>query len=155
MMKRISVTIIFGLVLFISACDPGIRYEPNNWSKVPKNRWSKSFGDIDIETVGLGGLIGETWLDPELTVSYRGKVPLILESAILRTGTGEYASRPPRDEWGKWAIGPGTNQRLDVEWEFNHDLPIYKVLKDPVEMVLKFKVGNEETLITVSMNKST
>ncbi len=132
------------LILFLnSACDPGIRYEPKGWNKVSESRWSKSFGQIDVETGGLGGLIGETWLNPEISIRNRAKSQAVVERAVLKTGDAEYAAPPPSYEWGKWEVPPGGTQRLDLEWEFENDKPIYKVLKDPVEVILRVRVGAE------------
>jgi len=153
-MKRAAQLSIVLLVLLASTCDPGIHYEPKDWEKVSVRRWVKSFGQIEIETSDLGGLIGETWIDPEISIRNRAKSPAIIESAILKTGDAEYLARTPRYDWGKWEVAPGEAQRLDLQWEFDDDKPIYKVLKDPVEMTLRIKVGAERMEVIIPMFKS-
>ena len=142
------------MLLIMIACDPGIHYEPKDWTRVSQGRWSKTFGQIDVETSDLGGLIGETWLNPELSIRNRSKSLAVVESAVLKTGDAEYIAGPPRYDWGKWEVAPGATQRLDLEWRFEEEKPIYKVLKDPVEMILKVKVGDERVEVIIPMGKS-
>lgn len=152
--RHVSFVLTLISILLVAACDPGIHYEPSGWDKTSRGRWVKSYGLIEIETGDMGGLIGETWLDPEISLRNLGKSPAIIESAILKTEDAEYPARSPQYEWGKWEVAGGENKRLDLEWEFERAKPIYKVLKGSVEIILRIKVGDERIEVKIPMAKS-
>jgi hypothetical protein len=140
------------LVISIFACDPGINYDPKDWASADY-KFSKSFGQMDVEMPSLGGLIGRKWLMPEMTFRNRGKSPAVLESALLKAHGSEYPAKPFGEGETHWEpIPPGETRRLGLNWDFEQ--PIYEILKDPVSLTLTVKVGDERTQIDIPMIKS-
>jgi hypothetical protein len=99
----------------------------------------------------IGGLIGETWLQPEITVTNHAKSPAVIDRAVLKANGLEHIARPFGDK--KWVtISPGESKRIDITWEF--DKPIYEILKDPVELDLTIELGGDDTEIKIPMTKT-
>jgi len=150
--KHILVSLLVGVSLFLlCACDPGIAYRPGGWSSTQQNRWSNTFEKIEIEIPELGGLIGTESLMPEMTVHNHADSVVILESAVLKTRLSDYAARPTEYEKNWQPIPPGGKGVMTLLLEFNK--PISEVLKDPVELRLKFRIGKQETELSVAMEK--
>ena len=148
--KLVPTILIVVLILFFCSCDPGIHYQPKE--NAGMRQWAKSVGLLDIQMTDIGGLIGETWLAPEMTIHNRAKSAAVIEEATLRTKEGEYKGKPFREGESKWAIVPANEkQTIVLYWEF--DNPIHKVLKDPVELRLRIRVDNDLTEIDIPMMK--
>lgn len=148
----LSLSVVIGVALVVlCACDPGIGYRPRGWSSAQVNRWSNTFEKIEIEMPEIGGLIGTESLMPEIVIHNHGDSVVVLESAVLKTRLSDYTARPTEYE-KKWEpIPPGGKSVMTVLLEFNK--PIGEVLKDPVELRLKFRIGNQETELAVPMEK--
>jgi hypothetical protein len=139
------------VALLSFACDPGIEYSPKDWMKSDDRRFSKSFGLIDVEITPVGGIIGNEHLIPEMKLHNRAKAPAVIENAILKANGAEYVVRP-FGEAGWEIVPPNETRKITLEWELGK--PLYEVLKDPVELDLIIKVGNEQTEIKVPMIKT-
>ena len=139
------------VALFSLACDPAIEYSPKDWAKSEERRFSKTVGLIDVEIAPVGGLIGNEHLIPEVRLHNRGTLPAVIESAILKANGAEYVARPFGE--ASWRTVPSNEtRRITVEWELGR--PLYEVLKDPVEIILTIKVGDERTEIRMPMVKT-
>jgi len=152
-----SVVVIGAIVLVVVALpsmikfDRGVEYRPRDWESLDTGRLSRSFGALDIKLRPIGGLIGNKDISPELTITNRGNLPAIVEKAVLRAGGLEHVAQPFGDK--KWVtILPGTNRGIDIKWEF--DNYIDEILKDPVEIDLTIKLGDENTEIKIPMVKT-
>lgn len=139
------------VALFSLACDRAIEYRPKDWAKSAERRFSKTVGLIELEITPIGGLIGREYLMPEMTLHNRAELPAVIESAILKANGAEYVARPFGEV--SWEIVPSHETRkITLEWELGK--PLYEVLKDPVEIKLTIKVGNERTEIRIPMVKT-
>ena len=150
--NRISLSLLIGMALVLfCACDHGIGYRPRDWSSTQLNRWSSTFDKVEIEIPEIGGLIGTESLMPEIVIHNHGDSLVVLESAVLKTRLADYTARPTEYE-KKWEpIPPGGKGVMTLLLEFNK--PIGEVLKDPVELRLRFSTGKQETEISVPMEK--
>jgi hypothetical protein len=147
----VSLGIAVCATLLGGTCDPGISYSPTNWSRTDEVRFSKSFGLLDITLRPIGGLIGNKDITPEISISNRSKLPAIVEKAVLRANGLEHVAQPFGDT--KWVtISSGDNRRIDIKWEF--ETYIDEILKDPVEIDLIIKLGDEETEVKIPMAKT-
>jgi hypothetical protein len=139
------------VVLLSLACDRLIEYSPQDWAKSGQRRFSKTVGLIDVEITPLGGIIGNEHLIPEVALHNRARLPVVIEGAILKAHGVEYVARPFGE--ASWEIvPPNETRKITLEWELGK--PLYEVLKDPVELNLTIKVGNERTEIRVPMVKT-
>ena len=139
------------VAVFSLGCDPAIEYSPKDWAKSEERKFSKTVGLLEVEITEVGGLIGLEHLIPEVTLHNRAKSPAVIESAILKANGAEYAARPFGE--ASWEIVPSNETRkITLEWELGR--PLYEVLKDPVEINLTIKVGNERTEIRIPMVKT-
>ena len=88
---------------------------------------------------------------PEIVIRNHGDSVVELESAVLKTAFSDYTARPTEYE-KKWEpVPPGGKGVMTLLLEFNK--PIGEVLKDPVELRLKFRTGKQETELSVPMEK--
>ena len=143
------------LAMFVAflniACDPAIRYSPRDWTKSDEHRFSKTVGLIDIQITDVGGIIGNDHLIPEVTVHNRAKSSAVIESATLKANGSEYVALP-LGEAGWQIILPSETRKITLDWELGK--PLYDVLKDPVEIHLIIRVGNERTELNIPMVKT-
>jgi hypothetical protein len=146
----LSLLILAAGFIGLTACDPGISYVPKDWTVTQK--WAKSFGKVYIEMDDIGGLIGSKIISPEIIIHNSGDSPVIIEDAILKAGGVGYTAIPPRYEDHKWKpVAPGEIRKTRLYWEFSN--PLYEVLKDPVELHLKLKIGTGSTNMVIPMAK--
>jgi hypothetical protein len=152
LITKLFLNILVILVALLSfGCDPVIEYGPKDWAKSDDGRFSKTVGLIDVEITPVGGIIGNEHLIPEVILRNRSKAPAVIESAILKANGGEYVARSFGEP--SWEIvPPNETRRITLEWELGK--PLYEVLKDPVELHLTLKVGNERTEIRIPMVKT-
>ncbi len=88
---------------------------------------------------------------PEIVIHNHGDSVVVLESAVLKTKLADYTAQPTEYE-KKWEpIPPGGKGVMTLLLEFNK--PIGEVLKDPVELRLKFRIGKQEAELSVPMEK--
>ena len=148
-------SLLIGMLVFATllggTCDPGISYSPKDWPKTDEVRFTKTFGALDITLRPIGGLIGNKDIAPEISIGNCGKLPAVVEGAILNANGVQHIARPFGDK--KWVtISPGETRRIDIKWEF--ETYINEVLKDPVEIDLAIKVGDENTEVKIPMVKT-
>lgn len=89
---------------------------------------------------------------PEFEVTNNGDSPVLLISATLKTAVSEYTGRPTQFE-GKWkTVLPKASTRMSLVFEFGTSM--YKVLQDPVELKLRFRIGDREAEFSIPMVKT-
>jgi hypothetical protein len=109
-------------------------------------------GKVEIEVSEVGGPIGSQTLMPELIVHNDSDLTVILQSAILSTGASQYSARPTEFE-GEWgSIPPKGTGRPTLVWEFKQSID--KVLIEPVELRLRFKIGDGEKEFSIPMEQT-
>lgn len=138
---RDKAPIIIALFLSIlSGCgDPGYHLHPIGWQSISEGKWTKRFSDFEIQTRGIGGLIGEWWIDPDLQI-YNNTKSIYVESAELRTAKEKFSA----EIYSSNPIPPSTSgYHIPVEWKFEQKRTAPKVLGDHCEIVLNLKVGDE------------
>ncbi|HEX8177230.1 MAG TPA: hypothetical protein VF543_19230 [Pyrinomonadaceae bacterium] len=150
MRTKHSAILILLASLLITACDRGIYYQPKDWTKEEHPWFTKSFGQLDIKITDLGGLISQDHFIPEVMIHNRVKSPIFLERAILKANGAEYSAHPfGEPSWE--SVPPNETRRLALYFDFGKG--IYEILKDPVEMTLMLRVGDEQRDISIPMVK--
>ena len=143
------VTIGLFLSLVCLACDPGYNLRPVGWQFISEHKWSKQFGDFEIQTRGVGGLIGEWWVEPDLQI-YNNTKPISVESAELHTSQETFQAKV----YGNSSIPPSkSGYHIPVSWEFEQKRAAPRVLGDHCEITLNLKVGAESHQITIEYAK--
>ncbi len=142
---------LLGLLLFISACDPGFEYDPIDWLPTGESlSWEKDFGDFKVEAPALWGLIGNSWIDPEFKVTNYSGLPVVLESADLHTKKRDFAGKLPDHGDLKWrTAGPVGSRSIIVSWDFQ-DNPAPNALGDRPSIKLIFRVGEKRVPVEIS-----
>ena len=146
---RTPLTFVLALSLLLLGCDPGYRLHPVGWQPVDEYTWSRNFGDFEIQTRGIGGLIGEWWVDPDLQI-YNNVKPISVRSAELRTANETFVG----EIYAKGPIPPSKKDyHLAVSWEFPDKRAAPRVLGARCEIVLNLKVGSEDRQIEIVYEK--
>ena len=146
--KKIRIIIAFCLSLSFSCGDPGYQLHPSGWQSLSERSWTKQFGDFEIQTRGLHGLIGESSVDPDLRIYNNGK-SIAVESAQLRTKTEQFAA----GVYDRKSLPPGaTGVPLPVEWKFEQRAAP-DVLGDHCEILVKLKIGEESRELKIEYEK--
>lgn len=139
------------MMLLRVACDPGIGYSPKNWTKIDEHHFSKNFGLFELEINPLNGLIGSSYLMPEVTIHNHAKSSIVIMNAVLKANNFEYIASPFGQE-NREIIPPNQTRKITLIFELNKSL--YKVLKDPVELNIKIKVENDQIELNIPMVKT-
>lgn len=140
-----SVAVVFTLALI--ACDPGFRYVPDQWRQVDRSRWANTFGELEIQTVGVDALISTRSISPPFTFNNRGAEPVYLEGAQLLAGDlrRELVLVESRNE--TVVVEPGDVRRVHLDC----DLEDYAVdvLGERFEIILFLSIGRNEEKLTI------
>ncbi|HKC62680.1 MAG TPA: hypothetical protein VKB86_03540 [Pyrinomonadaceae bacterium] len=153
MRSKIQTSIVISLLaLLYIGCDPGYELRPVDWQATDAHTWVKDFGDFKIETRGIGGLIGETWVDPDLQI-YNNTKPISVVSAELLTAKETFQAKI----YGNNAIPPvplnNGNYHILVTWGFDPGHYTPDVLGNQCEIILNLKVGSEDRQIKIEYEK--
>lgn len=142
--------LIIIIVLFLAAlfaCDIGLHYTPRYWTLGPDAYWIHSYSIVEFAIKTVGGLVGSPGLSNELIVRNHSQNQTIRMLAVnLKTRTGDYK--------GNVNIAPTEPQQMNrgfFFWEF--DKTIKDILIDPVELVLHFRIGDEDKFLSVPMDR--
>ena len=149
-MKRASIILSLLAALLSSACDPGIDYSPKDWSNANEYNFIRKFGPIDLEIARVGGFIGSRSMMPAVVIHNHAKSPAVIERAILKANGLEYAAQSSGKGWEP--VPPDSARHTVLYWTF--DKTIEEILKDPVEITLTIKIGDERTEIRIPMVKT-
>jgi hypothetical protein len=132
--------------------DPGYRMQPVGLEKAaaPGYQWAKKFDGFELQAKDIGGLIGEWWIDPQLTISTDSQ-PVTIESIELRTAKRIY----PASINDKSKVIPAFSDHklLSISWRFSEDTPAPEILGDSSRIVLYLKVGNETKTIDIDYKR--
>jgi hypothetical protein len=137
-------------ILFLSACDPGISFVPEEWERV-ENQFRKSFDGFDLKIEQIGGLIGTKTIFFEGDIINRGKKAnkFQIEKAILKTGGEEFTGDLNLQNNTIEVIKSGDKQHFSIYFELGKAL--YKVLKKPVELNVTVKAGEQNFELIIPM----
>ena len=147
--------LLLGLALLcLGACDPGFSYRPEGWEHTENQfEWQRRLEGFEIRTRGLGGLVGSDGLSPELTVTNRSAVPLVLETAELRSGGATYPAHLPGSGEVKWrTVMPGARQRITLFWKFE-GRAAFEVLDPKPMVILRFRQGEQPRTLAIQYTK--
>ena len=147
--QEIEIVIALLLSLLCGCGDPGYHLRPVGWQSISDREWKKEYGDFEIHTRGIGGLIGEWWVDPDLQIHNSTK-SISLEGASLLTATETFSA----EVHGSEPIPPSKNgYHFPVEWKFNNKRVAPKVLGDHCAIVLNLKIDGERREIKIEYEK--
>ena len=150
MAKVVGVIVVLLLCLTCCSCgDPGYGYLPIGWQPSSDHTWTKQFGDFEIRTRGISGLIGDRSTDPDLRIE-NNKLSISVKSAQLRTTTKSFAA----DIYGHDPIPPsksGYHLPIDFKLESNRTIP--EVLGPHCELIVDLKIGEESRQIKIEYEK--
>jgi hypothetical protein len=137
------------LVLTGLSCDPGYYYVPKDWTRTDGKHFSKNFDSFDITISDLGGLVGTTYLMPEVIIENRTKSPFVLTDGLLKANGRVYTAKWTEQNYKNgWDPIPGGEKR-NLELSFDLNKPVNEVLKGEVELVLSVRVENEVKEINI------
>jgi hypothetical protein len=122
--------------------------------------WQTVAGGVSLTMRPIGGLIGETWLSPDIQAKNQAAVAVTIEGATLTCGHASYPADSVRlfsradSCWvqdTKGFLAPGETRKLDLQWSFQQ--PIGDVLRAPVSILLKLKVGDDAQVVAIPMSR--
>jgi hypothetical protein len=143
------IVVVSAAAAFFLGCDPGYQLRPIGWSTGADHVWVKKFDDFEIQTKGIGGLIGEWWIDPDLQV-FRNTKPIVVQSAELRTANEVFQAKI----YDGTAIPPSeSGYHFPIEWKFDRERTAPRVLGDHCEIILNLKVGSDARQIKIEYAK--
>lgn len=123
----------------VSSCDPGITLHPVE---------SKDIEGIHLTIGRLGGLIGSTWLTPELDVDNPTDAPFIVDGGTLETKGQRYEMQLAGDGGERWrSAAPHSTARIPLPWHFEQ--PLYEVLGDQATVTLRYRIGSRSEVLVV------
>lgn len=148
-------TLRLGLLVCLAVpsigCDPGVHYRPRAWTQVDDFHWRTVVGGVSLTMRPIGGLIGETWLYPDIEAKNQTAVAVTIESATLQCGHVSY----PADSVGlsgtKNLLAPGEARKLGLRWRF--EKPIGHVLNPPVSILLTLRVGDDTQAVAIPLTR--
>jgi len=135
-------------VLAASACDPGYRLRPVGWTR-SGYEWFQDFDRFSMSTGGLGGLVGEWWLESTFGV-FNNSEQLTLKAARLRTARGEY---PGTIDARRVTVPPGGGS-VSASWRFDEKHTAPDVLGQRAEIALDVEVGPDARTIRIEYERA-
>jgi hypothetical protein len=118
---------------------------------VDAHYWRIVVGGVQLTMRPIGGLIGETWLHPDIEAENQTAVAVAIESAALQCGHASYPADSTLGSGAKGPLAPGETRRLDLEWRFQ--MPIGDVLHPPVSILLTLRVGDTTQAVVIPMTR--
>lgn len=148
--KKIHSIVAVIFYLLCGGCgDPGYQLRPIGWQAASDGKWVKQFGDFEIQTRGIRGLIGESSVDPDFRI-YNSTKPITVEGGELRTATEKFSA----EVYDRNAIPPSrSGYHIAVKWRFEQNRAAYKVLGDHCEINLNLKIGRESRQIKIEYER--
>jgi hypothetical protein len=142
------VCVLIWLSLVTNCGDPGYRLRPIGWDRISQNEWSGRFGDIELRSPGIRGLIGDSSVDPDLRIYNSASVSL--ESAELVIHTGTY----PAEVYGNRTIPPSAgDHHFPIQFNVPKDVQVSKAIGQSCTIILKVKSGKESRAIKIDYEK--
>jgi len=149
--KLLRLGLLSSLVVASVGCDPGVHYRPRDWTQVDAVHWRTDVGGVSLTMRPIGGLIGETWLDPDIEIQNLTSVAVTMVSATLGCGRASYPADTVGLSGTRDYLSPGEARKLNLHWRFQR--PIGEVLHTPVSMSLELTVGNATRSVAVPMTR--
>ena len=149
---RKVIGIITGILLYLSCCcgDPGYRFLPIGWQPASDHTWTKQFGDFELRTRGIYGLIGSRSIEPGLLIE-NSKLPISVESAQLQTTTESFSA----DIYGSDPLPPSkSGYHLPIDFRFDDKRTVPEVLGQHCEIIVNLKIGEESRQIKIEYEKT-
>ena len=134
-----------------AGCDPGVRYRPRDWTRLDADHWRSTVEGISLTMEPIGGLIGETWLEPEIEAQNHTGLTAIIEDAKLLCGQTSYEADSVGLSGTRSQISSGETKRLNLRWNFSKS--IGEVLVAPVTMTITLRVGGATKAVAIPMSR--
>ena len=131
--------------------DRGYRMEPVGMEKVGKGQWARKFDGFEVQTMTIRGLVGEWWLDPDISISTDSQ-PVTVENIELKTPKGVY----PATMSGGPKLIPAlsSHEMLPISWRFNEDTPAPEILGESSRIVLHLRMGKEAKTVEITYREA-
>ena len=147
--KVVGITIALLLCLICGCGDPGYRFLPIGWQPGSDHTWTRPFGDFELRTSGISGLIGNRSIEPDLRVE-NSKLPISVESAQLRTTAESFSA----DIYSSDRIPPSkSGYHLPIDFRFEGKRTIPEALGQHCEIIVNLKIGEEPRQIKIEYEK--
>lgn len=139
------------MVFLITACDPSVTFTPREWTEVSSNKWSHSFGDIEVEAESFGGMWGSPFVNTAVTIKNHSAEKVFVTKAVLKVHDQLYESKPLPTV----GVDPGDAGKFGL-W---FDLPDHKTIRDCLnsdiaDIVLNVRSGESETRLIIPYGRS-
>ncbi len=146
MKRHYTLAALILLAWLHSACwmlgDRGYTMEPVGMEKAAnQDQWTKQFDGFELQTKRIGGLTGEWWILPQLTIS-TGSQPVTIESIELQTAKGVYPAEI-KDQ-SRVIAARSHHEPLSVFWRFGEDTHASDIMGGSGRIMFHLKVGSED-----------
>jgi len=148
--KRSLPFLLAAIVVIAAACDPAVTFRPSGWKEISQEKWSHSFGDVDLETESFGGILHSPFVNTFITIKNHGADEVFVTRAVLKVHDLEYESKP----LPAVGIGPGDSGKFGL-W---FDLPEKKTIRDclnsdTADILLTIKYGDNERSLVIPFSR--
>ena len=138
-------------VVFAAACDPGITFQPNGWKQVSSNKWSHSFGDIEVETESFGGTSFMPFVNTAVTIKNHSAEKVFVTKAVLKVHDQEYESKPLPTV----GVDPGDSGKYGLWFDLPDRKTIHDCLNsDIADIALNVKSGESEWTLIIPYKRN-
>ncbi len=136
----------------LCGCDPGVHYRPAGWSAVDEFHWKARSDGLTLVTRPIGGLIGETWLHPEIEAVNETDDSIAVSYAKLTCNGVQYTADSVG--FGRPGKSLGARDTADLWLEWNLKQSIGEVLREPVSITIALlKGGHAAEVVEVPMER--
>ena len=149
--RHLFVPLVIVLTVGSIGCDPGVHYRPRDWTQVDAAHWRTVAGGVSLTMRPIGGLIGETWLLPDIEAKNKSAVAVTIDGATLLCDRVSYPVDTVGGSGSKSVIAAGETRKLDLQWHFQR--PIGDVLRPPVSILLTLRVGEDAQAVVIPMTR--
>ncbi len=94
--KILQVPLVGALLVclfLLGGCDPGIYLRPTDWNEISPMVRGTQIGVVELQAHDVGGLIGQTYSDLNLTIIDPQRIDFAIEGVRLRTKDKEYTAK--------------------------------------------------------------
>jgi hypothetical protein len=150
--RRMGAGLLFILIAVCSVCgcDPGVNLRPEGEVDLQRE-WTKTFGDLEITSWGMGGLVGENWAGLSIRVWSPGTQGIVIKEAQLLARGKTFRANFITEESSNPSIAPagGQFQRLRLDWKL--DDAIGRLCADGCMVILGIERGGKEREIRLEL----
>ena len=122
MMSRVGRSLVFPVLasLVVTACGPGLTFEPVGWRPVENLQWEAESDGVRFVVSSLDGLVGSAYESFEFTVENRTSSQFVVDEALLETNGKVYKAETPREITEKWpSVSPGATEQISLLWSLD------------------------------------